>query len=71
MIVDEMRARQAHCESADTAHSSGNKLTNVADIIINHLTQTGDRAVELPELDWRTGLLSTITGGRHHQHGSA
>src|SRR5215469_5269232 len=33
--------RQAHCESAGTAHSSGNKLTDVADIVIDNLTRTG------------------------------
>jgi uncharacterized phosphosugar-binding protein len=62
MMVDEMNPGQAHCESAGTAHFSPNKLTDVANIVIDNLTQTGDRAVESPEVDWRTGLLSTITG---------
>lgn len=53
---------RAHCESAQVAHSSGKKLIDVADIVIDNLSPIGDCAVELEGLDWRTGPLSTVTG---------
>jgi uncharacterized phosphosugar-binding protein len=53
---------RAHCDSSRPAHSSGKKLTDVADLIIDNLSPIGDCAVELPGLDWRTGPLSTVTG---------
>jgi uncharacterized phosphosugar-binding protein len=52
----------AHCESARAAHSSGKKLIDVADVVIDNLSPIGDCAVELEGLDWRTGPLSTVTG---------
>ena len=51
-----------HCDSARAAHSSGKKLIDVADIVIDNRTPVGDCAVELQGLDWLTGPLSTITG---------
>jgi uncharacterized phosphosugar-binding protein len=51
-----------HCESVQPAHSSGKKLIDVADVVIDNHTPVGDCAVELPGLDSRTGPLSTITG---------
>jgi uncharacterized phosphosugar-binding protein len=53
---------RGHCESARPAHSSGKKLTDVADVVIDNLSPIGDCAVELEGLDWRTGPLSTVTG---------
>lgn len=53
---------RSHCESALSAHSSGKKLMDVADVVIDNLTPIGDCAVELDGLDFRTGPLSTITG---------
>lgn len=53
---------RSHCESARPAHSSGKKLIDVADIVIDNLGPVGDCAVELDGLDCRTGPLSTITG---------
>ena len=53
---------RAHCDSARPAHSSGKKLTDVADLVIDNLSPEGDCAVELEGLDWRTGPLSTVTG---------
>lgn len=53
---------RAHCESAHAAHSSGKKLIDVADVVIDNRTPVGDCAVELPGLDWNTGPLSTVTG---------
>jgi uncharacterized phosphosugar-binding protein len=51
-----------HCESAGAAHSSGRKLVDVADVIVDNLTPVGDCAVKLDGLDWPTGPLSTVTG---------
>jgi len=53
---------RSHCESVHAAHSSGKKLIDVADVVIDNHTPVGDCAVELPGLDSRTGPLSTVTG---------
>ena len=53
---------KAHCEVAQAAHSSGKKLTDCADLIIDNLCPPGDCIVELEGLEWRTGPVSTITG---------
>lgn len=52
-----------HCEQVAPAHSSGNKLINVADVIIDNQCPPGDCVVELEGLEWRTGPTSTVTGG--------
>jgi uncharacterized phosphosugar-binding protein len=51
-----------HCESARPAHSSGKKLIDVAEVVVDNLTPVGDCAVTLEGLDWPTGPLSTVTG---------
>jgi uncharacterized phosphosugar-binding protein len=53
---------QAHCEQATAAHSSGKKLIDCADLIIDNQCPPGDCVVELEGLEWRTGPVSTITG---------
>ncbi len=53
---------RAHCESAKASHSSGKKLIDVADIVIDNMSPVGDCAVAMNGLDWNTGPLSTITG---------
>jgi uncharacterized phosphosugar-binding protein len=53
---------RAHCDQAKPAHSSGKKLTDCADIIIDNQCPPGDCVVELQGLEWRTGPVSTITG---------
>jgi uncharacterized phosphosugar-binding protein len=53
---------RSHCEAAKPAHSSGKKLTDAANVVIDNLAPIGDCAVELDGLDVRTGPLSTITG---------
>ena len=53
---------KAHCEQAKPAHSSGKKLIDYADVIIDNLCPAGDCLVELEGLEWRTGPVSTITG---------
>jgi uncharacterized phosphosugar-binding protein len=51
-----------HCEQSTPAHSSGKKLTDFADIVIDNGCPAGDCVVELDGLDWRTGPTSTVTG---------
>jgi uncharacterized phosphosugar-binding protein len=53
---------KAHCEQAKAAHSSGKKLTDCADIVIDNQCPTGDCLIRLPGLDWPTGPASTVTG---------
>jgi uncharacterized phosphosugar-binding protein len=53
---------KAHCEQAKPAHSSGKKLIDCADLVIDNLCPPGDCIVELEGLEWRTGPVSTITG---------
>jgi len=53
---------RAHCEQAAAAHSSGKKLIDCADIVIDNQCPPGDCVLHLPGLDWATGPVSTITG---------
>jgi uncharacterized phosphosugar-binding protein len=53
---------KAHCEKAKPAHSSGKKLIDYADVIIDNKCPSGDCIIELEGLEWRTGPVSTITG---------
>jgi len=53
---------KAHCEAAKPAHSSGKKLIDCADVVIDNQCPAGDCIVELEGLEWRTGPLSTVTG---------
>jgi uncharacterized phosphosugar-binding protein len=52
-----------HCEQSKAAHSSGKKLIDFSDIVIDNMCPPGDCIVELEGLDWRTGPTSTMTGG--------
>jgi len=51
-----------HCEQSPPAHSSGKKLIDVADIVIDNHCPPGDCLLEIAGLEWRTGPVSTITG---------
>ena len=51
-----------HCSRTKANHSSGRKLIDVADIILDNQCPPGDCVVELPGLEWRTGPTSTVTG---------
>src|SRR6476660_907071 len=53
---------RAHCEEAKAAHSSGKKLIDCADIVIDNQCPTGDCVLQLPGLGWPTGPASTVTG---------
>lgn len=51
-----------HCHQVKAAHSSGRKLIDVADIVLDNQCPPGDCIVEIDGLDWRTGPLSTVSG---------
>jgi uncharacterized phosphosugar-binding protein len=51
-----------HCRAATSGHSSGRKLMDVADVVLDNHAPEGDCAVEIPGLEWRTGPISTLTG---------
>jgi uncharacterized phosphosugar-binding protein len=53
---------RAHCEQSAPAHSSGKKLIDVADVVLDNQCPPGDCVVELEGLEWRTGPASTVTG---------
>ena len=52
-----------HSERASAAHSSGKKLVDLADIVIDNHCPPGDCVLEIEGLEWRTGPASTVTGG--------
>ncbi|MCZ2148586.1 MAG: SIS domain-containing protein [Bryobacterales bacterium] len=52
-----------HCENSVPAHSSGKKLIDHADVVIDNHCPPGDCVLELEGLEWRTGPTSTVTGG--------
>ena len=51
-----------HCEQVQPAHSSGKKLIDFADVVIDNQCPPGDCVLELKGLEWRTGPASTVTG---------
>jgi uncharacterized phosphosugar-binding protein len=51
-----------HCEQSPPAHSSGKKLVDVADVVIDNLCPPGDCVLQLEGLEWGTGPASTVTG---------
>lgn len=53
---------KAHCDRAEAAHSSGKKLPDCADLVIDNQCPPGDCVLALPGLDWPTGPASTVTG---------
>jgi uncharacterized phosphosugar-binding protein len=53
---------KAHSEKAKAAHSSGKKLVDCADLVIDNLCPPGDCVLRLDGLEWNTGPVSTITG---------
>ncbi len=51
-----------HSRSVPSRHSSGRKLFEVADIVIDTHSSAGDAAIELPGTPYKTGATSTIAG---------
>lgn len=52
-----------HSETAPAGHSSGKKLIDVADVVIDNHAPPGDCVMEIAGLEWRTGPVSTVAGG--------
>jgi len=52
-----------HAERAAAAHSSGKKLIDLADLVIDNHCPPGDCVLEIEGLEWWTGPASTVTGG--------
>lgn len=52
-----------HCEQSAASHSSGKKLVDVADIVLDNQCPPGDCLIKLDGLEWLTGPVSTVTGG--------
>jgi uncharacterized phosphosugar-binding protein len=53
---------KTHSEQTRAAHSSGKKLMDVSDVVIDNLCPVGDCVHDLPGMEWRTGPVSTVTG---------
>ena len=53
---------RSHCESSTPAHSSGKKLIDVSDVVLDNQCPPGDCVSELEGMEWRTGPTSTVTG---------
>lgn len=51
-----------HCQAAASGHSSGKKLIDLAEVVLDNQAPQGDCAVEIPGLEWRTGPVSTLCG---------
>ena len=51
-----------HSISVNSRHSSGKKLYEIADIVIDNHGEIGDACVEVPRIPQRTGPTSTIIG---------
>ena len=49
-----------HCTASPPAHSSGQKLIDIADIVIDNCTPAGDALVRIPNLEDPVGPGSTI-----------
>jgi uncharacterized phosphosugar-binding protein len=53
---------QPHGDQSPPAHSSGQKLMDLADVVLDNQCPPGDCVLELEGLEWRTGPVSTVTG---------
>jgi uncharacterized phosphosugar-binding protein len=51
-----------HCSQSVAAHSSGKKLIDTADVVLDNQCPPGDCVLEVDGLEWRTGPASTVTG---------
>jgi uncharacterized phosphosugar-binding protein len=51
-----------HCRASPAAHSSGKKLIDVADIVLDNSCPPGDSLLEVEGLDGKTGPGSTVAG---------
>ena len=52
-----------HSTNTDSRHSSGKKLYELADIVIDNCCPYGDVLLEIPNMEERTGSASSVVGG--------
>jgi len=52
----------AHTQSTNSRHSSGKKLYQIADLVIDNCGVAGDAAMDVPGFPGRTGATSSIAG---------
>lgn len=52
----------AHTQAASPRHTSGEKLYQVADLVIDNCGMVGDAAIEVPEFPGRAGATSSVAG---------
>jgi len=52
----------AYAGSLPSRHSSGQRLHEIADVVIDNHSTPGDAEIELPGLDQKTGPMSTAVG---------
>lgn len=52
----------SHSKVVDSRHSSGSKLYQIADIVINTCGVSGDAAINLPGGKFKSGATSTVSG---------
>ena len=53
---------RAYASAAASRHSSGKRLHEVADVVLDNHVSPGDAEVSLPDLEQRVGPLSTVIG---------
>jgi len=51
-----------HASQSKSAHSSGKRLMDVADMVLDNQCPAGDCIAEVEGLSWRIGPTSTVTG---------
>jgi uncharacterized phosphosugar-binding protein len=51
-----------HSKSVESRHSSGLKLFEVADLVLDNFGEIGDAAIPFEELEGRVGATSTVVG---------
>ena len=53
---------KAHSQNVPSRHSSGKKLMEVADVVLDNCGEVGDVSIKIPGLGQGLGPTSTITG---------
>jgi len=61
LIVIALTSR-AYANASESRHSSGKRLHEVADLVLDNHVDPGDAALALPDLEPRLGPLSTVIG---------
>ena len=51
-----------HARNSKPDHSSGKKLMDLADVVVDNQCPSGDCVSEISGIDWRIGPTSTVTG---------